>query len=106
MPGAATSLAGKRGRSVRADPAGSPFFCVDLLEHRDVEVALGKKALQPCVLGFERSKALHIGGRQLTEVLAHFLLDLCSEARTAVEYVRAGADLVFTYYAKEAAGWL
>jgi hypothetical protein len=51
-------------------PAGSPFFCIDLLEHRDVQIALGQQLLQLRVLGFECLQTLDIAGGEFTEMLA------------------------------------
>src|SRR5690606_18205703 len=53
-----------------AAPAGSPFFCVDLLEHLDVEVSLGQQLLESGVLQLQRLQALDVVGLHLPEVLA------------------------------------
>src|SRR5438093_787351 len=60
----------RRARVVPDVPAGSPFFCVDLLEHLDVEVTLGQQLLQSGVLGLERAQPLDVDRVHLSEVLA------------------------------------
>lgn len=54
---------------VRAEPTGSPFFCVDLLENLEVQISLGEELLQSAVLKLQCLQALDIGRFHLAEML-------------------------------------
>lgn len=59
-----------QARAGPGEPAGSLFFCVDLLEHFDVKITLDEQLHQPCVLGFERAQPLDVDRVQLPEMVA------------------------------------
>ena len=66
---ARTAHVGKPTRPPRAALAGSPLFCIDLLEHGDVQITLGQQFLQPRVLRFQRAQPLDVRRRKFAEVL-------------------------------------
>jgi len=66
-PAAATAPWPPRTPPGNGEPARSPFFCVDLVHHLDLEVALGDELLQPRVLRLEALPATHVVGLQRAE---------------------------------------
>ena len=66
LHGQAQLLAQARARRA----CGLTTFCVDFLEHGDVQISLGQKALQPRILGLDRAPPFDIRQRELAEMLA------------------------------------
>jgi hypothetical protein len=70
MPAVATGLYPSCTPLVNGEPARSPFFCIDLLHHLDLKVALSHELLQPRVLEFQLSEALDVVRLHFAEALA------------------------------------
>src|SRR5262249_50946955 len=60
--GGPTPLASRRSPPLRGEPVRSPFFCVDLLQHLDVQRLLGYHLLQPRVLVLELHQLSRLAG--------------------------------------------
>src|SRR5205814_7171214 len=67
--GGETGRALRRRRPAAGARVRLPFFSGDLLEHVDLEVAVGHHFLEPAVFPFELPEPPHVGGLQRAEPL-------------------------------------
>ena len=75
----------------RAALTGSPFFCVELLEDRDIQIAFGQDLFQTHVLKFQRLKAFHDAGFLMTKVLTPCLDDRITDLIRFARFSRCRA---------------